>query len=148
MTLFLYPGFHKTGTTLMQTRILPELGLNYLGRYYGADHDFQVEFSDAIKKHLSDLAMGETRVSELGHLLSELIRDDTVHVLATENLLRPASTDRFLEAVRSAASAAPAGKLAVFLSIRRQMELMVSRYLHDLNTKFPTIKGRTMVNPS
>ena len=145
MTLLLYPGFHKTGTTLMQTRVLPGLGLNYLGRYYGADQEFQLDYRDAIEGHLEGLAQGKARVPALTRLLTELIQDGTVHVLATENLLRPASTGDFLEAVTAAAATAPAGRIAVLLTVRRQIDLMVSRYLHDLNVKHPTMARHNIV---
>jgi hypothetical protein len=121
------------------------LDLNYIGRYYDTDHNFQAEFRKDLESHLADLSRGEVRIPALSRLLATLIRDETLHVLATENLLRPASAGSLLEAMTHASQTAPPGKLGVLLTIRRQTDLLVSRYLHDLNTKHPAIGGSSLV---
>ncbi len=141
LSLLLYPGYHKTGTTLLQLRVLPGVGLDYLGRYYDRERRFHPKIGGELHGHLSDLARGTVRVGELAEFLLGLIQDDGNHILAAETLLRPASSGTFLEAVGIAAAAAPPGRLGVLLTLRHQADLLLSRYLHDLNTKVPAIRG-------
>lgn len=142
MSLILYPGLHKTGTTLMQKRLLPSLGTAYVGRHYGRDRAFRSDLDDAMHEHLQGLALGNLRVDALAALFVRLAREDGLNLLADETLLRPAGAGGLWDAIgKAAVEVGGVGRLSVFLTVRRQEDLVVSRYLHDLNIKVPSIRG-------
>ena len=140
MPLLLHPGFHKTGTTVLESRVLPALGARYLGRHYGSGEAFDPEFGGRIEDVLAQVARGEDCEAALADLIAELAARPERSALASEALLCPAGFEGVLGAIRRAAKqlADPAA-LFVLVSVRRQSDLIVSRYLHDLNTKLPAL---------
>ncbi|MGI9589982.1 MAG: hypothetical protein ACR2P8_01335 [Myxococcota bacterium] len=145
MPLLLYPGYHKTGSTVVETLVLPALDARYLGRHYGKDSDFDPAVGDELEARLVELTRGDACEAELGGLIERLAASPERTVLATEALLCPAGFERVVEAIGLAARRlADPGALQVLLTLRRQSELIVSRYLHDLNTKVPALAGASL----
>ena len=127
MTLLFYPGYHKTGTTLVQTKILPHVGLSYFGKNYAGESLYDASISDKAMSILEGLALGRDCKNAFADFLVELAQAEQSYVLAAENFLRPASYDCFKDSLGLASAKFKQGDIGVLVSIRNLVDLFMSR---------------------
>jgi hypothetical protein len=125
--LTLHVGYAKTATTFLQKQVFPNLGgVNYIGRSFGKDHSsamkadwvYDFVFSDKIStKHFADI------------INSSISNENQPNIISHEVLLRPYKRYRLLQRLKDLE--AYVGKIKLIVSIRNQMDVILSRCVHD-----------------
>jgi hypothetical protein len=125
--LVLHIGYAKSATTFLQKQVFPNLGgVNYIGRYYGkedsstmkADWVYDFVFRDNIStKSFADI------------INSSVTNKSQPHIISHEVFLRPYKKYRLLHRLKDLED--HDGKIKVIVSIRNQMDVILSRCVHD-----------------
>lgn len=127
--LVLNIGYAKAATTMLQKHIFPNIsGVEYLGRYYGgecsgfmkADWVYDFVFEDNIS--IENCA---------NTILENMVDKDRDHMISHEVLLRPYKKYRVLHRIKELGRYFGGIKLVV--SIRNQVDIVLSRSAHDRN---------------
>jgi hypothetical protein len=126
-TITFHIGYAKTATTFMQEHVYPMLAnVNYVGRFvdkFGDERDnlpWVYEFAEKLKLDKDQL---------LSSLNPSAIQN---HLISHEVLMRPYKLDKALELLASLNDKNT--KVKVVLSIRNPLNLVFSRYVHDIMT--------------
>ncbi|KPA10239.1 hypothetical protein MHK_009553 [Candidatus Magnetomorum sp. HK-1] len=142
MKIVLHIGFHKTGTTFLQSKIFPKIkDIKYLGKYYDKrkniiDDDFidYIQYSEYF-----DYRIPQQKILEYS-------KDSSI-LISWERLLRPYRLERNAERLSKVLSIFD--DLGIIITIRRQDNLIWSRFQHDsllFKTKYPDQLEKSLFN--
>ncbi|MDZ4700576.1 MAG: N-acetylneuraminate synthase family protein [Rhodothermales bacterium] len=133
--VILHIGYHKTATTWLQNAIFPRIDeVHYAGRR--APDYLTARGGVDPTAFVNDLAMNDVAdLSKLQRAFDDVCHPEMPTLLSHENLLRPYRMRQTAERIAALTKGLPR---AIVLSIRRQDQLLFSRYTHDRgNPAFP-----------
>lgn len=127
MTISIHIGYAKTATTYLQEHIYPNLdGIRYDGRFIldkksrKGNLDWVYDFAKSAHLDIELFAKSHLNNSSNPHVL-----------LSHEVLMRPFKTEQALVSLSQIRSKVEA--VNVIVSIRKQVDLIFSRYVHDIS---------------
>lgn len=122
--LFLHIGHAKCATSFLQRQVFPKLNLDYLGRH-GRHLD--------VDKWVNNLTFKEKiNIPRIAAAITVAKQSNCLKLptlISHEVLLRPYKVDRLVSRLAELQSCV--GKINIIISIRRQIDLIFSRYIHD-----------------
>lgn len=135
-SLILHIGYPKTGTTFLQSNIFPYCkNINYIGRYYGEKRNSEKSLllSELIKEiQFSSVFKPNSIKNKLDTLVDTYSKPV---VLSHELLLRPFFLTRNIERLSKITKLLNFDDIIILFTIRRQDQLIWSRFQHDSNVK-------------
>ena len=124
--LALHIGYAKSATTFLQKKVFPNIDVNYIGRFYGDDCT-----SDMKADWVYDFVFKEKIVIKnfAENVLSSMVNESQLNMISHEVLLRPYKKYRLLHRVKGLEGYI--GKIKLIVSIRNQVDMILSRCVHD-----------------